>query len=109
LRDEAAKEESAFKDDRQKLHASIAAYITRWQQFIEHKQTLSGEAVKLGGNLGPSIRKWAGQYEQAISTAEQIYANEVERLRSKAASREATARRQERERQQQQSVMPNAA
>jgi chromosome segregation ATPase len=105
LRDEAAKEETAFREERQSLHGAIEAYIARWQQFIEHKHTLSVEASRLGGQLGLTAQRWAGQYEAAIGTAEQIYANEVERLRSKAASREATARRLERE----QRSMPSAA
>jgi chromosome segregation ATPase len=105
LRDEAAKEETAFREERQSLHASIAAYIERRQKFIERKQALRAEASRLGGQLGQSTQRRAGQYEQAIATAEQIYANEVERLRSKAASREATERRLERE----QRSMPSAA
>ncbi len=105
LREEAAKEETAFREERQNLHASIAAYIERRQKFIERKQTLSGEAGRLGGQLGPSIRKWAGPFEVSIATAEQIYANEVQRQRSKAASREATERRLEREQRR----LPSAA
>jgi hypothetical protein len=105
LRDEAAKEETAFREERQSLHGAIETYIARWQKFVERKQALRVEASRLGGQLGLTAQRRAGQYEQAIATAEHLYAHEVERLRSKAASREATARRQERE----QRSIPSAA
>jgi DNA repair exonuclease SbcCD ATPase subunit len=109
LRDEAAKEETAFKEERQSLHDAIEAYIARRQQFIERKQALRAEAGRLGGQLGLSPQNRSGQYEAAIATAEQIYAHEVERQRTKAASREASERQQARERQQRERVMADAA
>jgi uncharacterized membrane protein len=95
---------------RDQAEEALSSAVDKLLDARQRWASLGSEAAQMGLSLP---ERWAvrggGLFVEAVGFAEQTKVNRLERERNKEASRAATQHRQEREWQQRQSVMPDAA